>query len=46
MANDEAIGQAFVSNYGRKGKQLVPPLYMVDRARYACIQILVPKLSW
>lgn len=29
-----------------KGKYLVPPLYMVDRARYTCIQILVPELSW
>ncbi|EKD81194.1 MAG: hypothetical protein ACD_39C01916G0003 [uncultured bacterium] len=29
-----------------KGKYLVPPLYMVDRARFSCIQILVPELVW
>jgi len=29
-----------------KGKYLVPPLYMVDRARFSCIQILVPDLTW
>ncbi|PKL47117.1 MAG: hypothetical protein CVV42_14130 [Candidatus Riflebacteria bacterium HGW-Riflebacteria-2] len=29
-----------------KGKYLVPPLYMVDRARFSCIQILVPELTW
>ncbi|KAF1083494.1 MAG: hypothetical protein GQF41_0272 [Candidatus Rifleibacterium amylolyticum] len=29
-----------------KGKYLVPPLYMVDRARFTCIQILVPDLTW
>ncbi|MBU1105664.1 MAG: phosphodiester glycosidase family protein [Candidatus Riflebacteria bacterium] len=28
------------------GKYLVPPLYMVDRARFSCIQILVPELAW
>lgn len=29
-----------------KGKYLVPPLYMVDRARFSCIQILIPELTW
>jgi hypothetical protein len=24
----------------------VPPLYMVDRARFSCIQILIPDLTW
>jgi hypothetical protein len=29
-----------------KGKYLVAPLYMVDRARFSCIQILKPTLIW
>ncbi len=29
-----------------KGKYLVLPLYMVDRARFSCIQILIPDLTW
>ena len=29
-----------------KGKYLVAPLYMVDKARFSCIQILKPTLIW
>ncbi len=29
-----------------KGKYLVPPLYMVDRARFTSIEILVPEFVW
>jgi len=29
-----------------KDKYLVPPLYMLDRARFSCIQILVPATTW
>ncbi|MBR4569876.1 MAG: phosphodiester glycosidase family protein [Candidatus Riflebacteria bacterium] len=29
-----------------KGKYLVAPLYMVDKARFSCIQILKPALIW
>ncbi len=28
------------------GKYLVAPLYMVDKARFSCIQILTPNLIW
>lgn len=28
------------------GKYLVPPLYLVDKARFSCIQILVPPTTW
>ncbi len=29
-----------------KGKYLVAPLYLVDKARFSCIQILKPTLIW
>lgn len=29
-----------------KDKYLVPPLYMLDRARFSCIQIIVPPTTW
>jgi len=29
-----------------KGKYLVPPLYVADRARFSCIQILIPEMIW
>ncbi|PKL42092.1 MAG: hypothetical protein CVV41_15035 [Candidatus Riflebacteria bacterium HGW-Riflebacteria-1] len=29
-----------------KGKYLVAPLYMADRARFSCIQILIPEMIW
>ena len=29
-----------------KGKYLVAPLYMADRARFSCIQILIPEMVW
>lgn len=28
-----------------KGKYFVPPLYLVDKARYTCIQILLPEIA-
>lgn len=28
------------------GKYLVPPLYVVDKARFTCIQVLVPPTTW
>ncbi len=28
------------------GKYLVPPLYLVDKARFSCIQIVKPTLIW
>lgn len=29
-----------------KEKYLVPPLYLMDKARFSCIQILVPATTW
>lgn len=29
-----------------KDKYLVPPLYLIDKARFSCIQILVPATTW
>lgn len=29
-----------------KDKYLVPPLYMIDKARLSCIQIIVPPTTW
>ena len=28
------------------GKYLVPPLYLVDKARFSCLQVLVPPTTW